>query len=586
MSNPTQTSRQIYRRLLRYIKPHWKMFAAGIAGMVILAASEAGIPALLKPVLDGTFVEKDPVYLTWAPLSLIVLFLFRGLAHIASSAAFAAISTRLMYELREEMFARLLRLPASYYDAHIAGNIISKFTYDVSQISQAGVELLNALVKDSLIVIGLLIYVFWLDWKLSLFTLILVPTVAAVAKLVGRRQRRLSKELQQSFGDLTHVVDESVRGQKVVKIHGGEDYEAKRFDHSAKQVRHQQFKLHLSSKISVPIVEFVGAIIMACVIYIGTARAEADQLTVGGFVAFFAALGLLFSPIKRLTRLTHPLQMGLAAAESVFKLIDELPEPDNGKRDINHASGKIAFENVVFRYPQAERDALGPINLDVEPQSVVALVGPSGSGKTTLAGLVPRLHEVSEGRILINNIDIRELSLQQLRQQIALVSQDVVLFNDTVAANIAYGQTVDPERINDAARKANALEFIQELPQGFDTQIGENGSRLSGGQRQRIAIARALYKDAPILILDEATSALDSESERLVQSALEKLEKGRTTLVIAHRLSTIKHADRIIVLQDGAIVESGSHEELMGKSGLYRHLYETQFADNEEHNGD
>ena len=582
-STPTgQSSREIYFRLLGYLKPHWKVFLAGILGMVILAASEAGIPALLKPVLDGTFVEKDPVYLTWAPLSLVVLFLIRGLANIASSAAFASISTRLMHTLRQEMFKRLLHLPASYYSAHITGNIVSKFTYDVSQISQAGVELLNALVKDSLIVIGLLAYIFWLDWQLSLFTLILVPTVAAIAKIVGGRQRRIAKELQQTFGDMTHTVDETIRGQKVVKIHAGQDYESKRFDEGAKRVRHNQFKLHLSSKIGVPIVEMVGAVIMACVIYIGTARAEADQLTVGGFVAFFAALGLLFSPIKRLTRLTHPLQVGLSAAESVFKLIDELPEADTGTQRINTRDVSIRFDGVVFRYPEAQHDALGPIDLEIEPRSMVALVGPSGSGKTTLADLVPRLRDPSAGRILINNIDIRELSMQTLRQHIALVSQDVVLFNDSVAANIAYGQTLDPDRVREAARQANALEFIEKLPQGLDTLIGENGTRLSGGQRQRIAIARALYKDAPILILDEATSALDSESERLVQAALEELEKGRTTLVIAHRLSTIKHADRILVLQNGTIIESGPHEELIEKNGLYRHLYETQFEKGEE----
>ena len=575
------SAKQTYSRLLTYIKPHWPIFAAGIFGMVILAATEAGIPALLKPLLDGTFVEKDPVYLAWAPISLIVLFLIRGLAQIASAAAFSAISTRMMHKLREQMFERLLILPTRYFDNHITGNIISKFTYDVSQISHAGVELLNALVKDSLTVVALLAYVFWLDWKLSLLTLALVPTVALIAKYVGRRQKHLSLGLQESFGELTHVVDESARGQKVVKIYGGQDYEASRFDQIAKLIRHQHFKLNISSKIGVPIVELVGAVIMATVIYIGTARAEEDQLTVGGFVAFFAALGLLFSPIKRLTRLTHPFQMGLAAAESVFGLIDELPEPDKGDKPLERVEGKIVFDGVTFRYPNAERDALGPIDLTVEPKSVLALVGPSGSGKTTLASLVPRLHDLASGRILIDGHDIRELSLSELRGQIALVSQDVVLFNDSVAANIAYGQPVDLERLSAAARNANALAFIEDLPQGFDTLVGENGTRLSGGQRQRIAIARALYKDAPILILDEATSALDSESERLVQEALRNLEAGRTTLVIAHRLSTIQHADCILVMNEGQIMESGDHDSLLEQGGLYKYLYETQFANKE-----
>jgi len=578
MSSEKPSSKQIYFRLLRYIRPHWKIFSVGIFGMVILAATEAGIPALLKPVLDGTFVERDPVWLTWAPLSLIILFLVRGLAQIASSAAFASISTRLMHRLREEMFKRLLHLPTSFYDREVAGNIVSKFTYDVSQISHAGVELLNALVKDSLIVIALLAYVFWLDWQLSLFTLILVPTVALVAKVISKRQRKLSRGLQESFGDMTHIVDETNRGHKVIKIFGGHDYEAERFERSAKQVRHRQFKLHLSSKIGVPIVELTGAFIMATVIYIATARAEADQLSVGEFVSFFAALGLLFSPIKRLTRLTHPLQMGLAAAESVFGLIDQLPERDQGTRPLAQGERGIRFENVSFAYANGETNALGPIDLQIEPHSMVALVGPSGSGKTTLASLLPRLYETSGGRILIDGQDIRELSLGELRGQIALVSQEVVLFNDSVAANIAYGTDADMSRIRSAAQGANALEFIEALPEGFDTNIGENGVRLSGGQRQRLAIARALLADTPILILDEATSALDSESERLVQDALRKLEAGRTTLVIAHRLSTVKHADRIVVMKDGRIVESGNHSSLLQQGGLYRQLYDTQFA--------
>lgn len=582
MIAPPKSSIQTYLRLLNYVKPHWKIFAFGVVGMVTLAATEAGIPALLKPVLDGTFVDKNPVYLTWAPASLIALFLIRGLATIASNAAFAAISTRMMHKMREEMFSRLLVLSADFYDNQSIGNIVSKFTYDVSQISKAGVQLLNTLIRDSLTVVALLAYIFWLDWQLSLFALILVPTVAAVAKYIGRRQRRLSKGLQESFGDMTHVVDESIRGQKVVKIYGGQEYEFSRFDAVAKHLRHRDFKLHLSAKLGVPIVEFIGAIIMASVIYIGTARAEESQLTVGGFVAFFAALGLLFSPVKRLTQLTHPLQTGLAAADSVFGLIDELPEADNGDKKIDQAEGRIVFENVSFQYPNAERNAIDSVDLTVEPQNMLALVGPSGSGKTTLVSLVPRLHELSSGRILIDGTDIRKLSLGQLRNQIALVSQDVVLFNDTVAANIAYGQAIDTGRIHEAARNANALEFIEDLPDGFDTLVGENGTRLSGGQRQRIAIARALYKDAPILILDEATSALDSESEQLVQEALQNLEAGRTTLVIAHRLSTVKYANKIVVMKNGAITESGSHQALMDKSGLYKHLYDTQFNDQHE----
>lgn len=341
-------------------------------------------------------------------------------------------------------------------------------------------------------------------------------------------------------------------------------------------MRHRQFKLHLSATIGVPIVEIAGAIVMASVIYIGSSRAIEDQLSVGGFVAFFAALGLLFSPIKRLTKLTHPLQRGLAAAESVFAVIDQPEEIDNGTLRLEHCEGHVRFEQVAFCYPGAETNALGPIDLDIPPRSVTALVGASGSGKTTFVNLLPRLHEVSDGRILLDGHDIRDLVRENLRQQIAFVSQDVVLFNDSVAANIAYGCTATSERIRQAAGDAGALAFIEALPHGFDTPIGENGVRLSGGQRQRLAIARALVADAPLLILDEATSALDTESEQLVQRGLERLRQGRTTLVIAHRLSTVESADRILVFREGRIVEQGTHDALMATHGVYYQLNKAQ----------
>jgi subfamily B ATP-binding cassette protein MsbA len=581
MQRSTDASHRLYLRLLGHVRPYWKPFAVGIFFMVLLALTEAGIPALLKPVLDGTFVEKDTTYLRWAPLAIIALFLVRGTASLLSELAFAEVSTRVVFDLRKQMFDRLLVMPTRYYDSYTTGTLLSKITYDVNQVTNAGTSVITIAVKDSLTVLALIAYIFWLDWQLALFIFILIPIVAAVAIVVGKRLRKLSRLLQGAQGDMTHILEESLRGHKSVKIFGGQRYERSRFEKQSNWVRRLRMKSALAGAVSVPVVELVGACIMAAVIYIGTARAVEDQLSVGGFVAFFAALGLLFSPIKRLTRINTPLQRGLAAAESIFGVLDQEGEWDTGTREWPDPRGHVVFEDVTFRYPGAEQDTLHGINVDIAPGSTVALVGTSGSGKTTLAGLIPRLHNPAAGRILVDGIDIRELPLATLRDHIALVSQDIVLFNDTVRANIAYGLTPAPddERVIEAARAAHAEEFVRELPEQYDTVVGENGVRLSGGQRQRIAIARAVLKDAPILILDEATSALDNESERLVQQALETLRRGRTTLVIAHRLTTIEGADRILVMEDGRIVEDGDHVSLLAHNGRYAALYQSDFQE-------
>jgi len=575
-SNAKHTDKEIYFRLLSYVKPHWRVFAAGIIGMILFAATEAAVPAILKPILDGTFVDKDPVYLVWAPVGLVALFAIRALATFVSSSSFAAVSTRLMYKIRDDMFTRLLHLPSSYFQQNITGNIVSKFTYDVTQISSAGVEVLTVLVKDTLIVIGLLGYLLWLDWQLSLLTLIIIPSAALVAKLLGRRQKKLSREVQGLFGDITHIVDESVKGERVVKIFNGQEDEHKRFDLTANKIRLQQFKLNLSGAIGVPIVELIGAFVLALVIYIGASRTGTD-FTVGSFVAFFAALGLLFSPIKRITRVMHPLQMGLAAANSVFQLIDEQNETDNGTQDIADSDlVSIAFNEVSFKYPGTQRNAVGPVSFNVKTGQTIALVGSSGSGKSSLISLLPRLNNPSEGNITINDVDITHTSLFNLRSLIGIVSQDVVLFNATVSENIAYGEVVEENRIKQVAKEAFAHDFINSLPDGYQTILGENGTRLSGGQRQRIAIARALYADPKILILDEATSALDTDSEASIQKALDHAKEGRANIVIAHRLSTIRDADIIYVLENGLIVESGNHDTLLNKQGRYAELYTKQ----------
>ena len=574
--NAKHSDKEIYFRLLTYVKPHWRIFSAGILGMILFAATEAAVPAILKPILDGTFVEKDPVYLVWAPVGLIALFAIRAIATLISSASFTAVSTRLMYEMRDDMFKKLLKLPSSYFKQNITGNLVSKFTYDVTQVSDAGIDVLMVIIKDTLIVIGLVGYLLWLDWQLCLLTLIMIPSAALVAKHLGKRQKKLSREVQNLFGDLTHVVDESIRGENVVKIFNGQENEHSRFDTTANKIRLNQFKLNISGAIGVPIVELIGALILALVIYIGTSRTGSD-FTVGSFVAFFAALGLLFSPIKRITKVMHPLQMGLAAANSIFTLLDERSEPDNGQKSTPISGDiEIKFDAVTFFYSNSDNRAVGPVQFIVKTGKTVALVGPSGSGKSTLISLLPRLNNPTEGKIFINGIDIESMPLKHLRSLISIVSQDTVLFNATVSENIAYGGEIIDSKVKSAAIKAFADDFIKSLPDGYATMLGENGARLSGGQRQRIAIARAIYNNPKILILDEATSALDTDSESCIQKAFESEKHEHANIVIAHRLSTIRHADTIHVFENGTIVESGTHESLIAKNGRYTRLWNQQ----------
>ena len=574
--NAKHSDKEIYFRLLTYVKPHWRIFSAGILGMILFAATEAAVPAILKPILDGTFVKKDPVYLVWAPVGLIALFAIRAIATLISSASFTAVSTRLMYEMRDDMFKKLLKLPSSYFKQNITGNLVSKFTYDVTQVSDAGIDVLMVIIKDTLIVIGLVGYLLWLDWQLSLLTLIMIPSAALVAKHLGKRQKKLSREVQNLFGDLTHVVDESIRGENVVKIFNGQENEHSRFDTTANKIRLNQFKLNISGAIGVPIVELIGALILALVIYIGTSRTGSD-FTVGSFVAFFAALGLLFSPIKRITKVMHPLQMGLAAANSIFTLLDERSEPDNGQKSTPISGDiEIKFDAVTFFYSSSDNRAVGPVQFIVKTGKTVALVGPSGSGKSTLISLLPRLNNPTEGKIFINGIDIESMPLKHLRSLISIVSQDTVLFNATVSENIAYGGEIIDSKVKSAAIKAFADDFIKSLPDGYATMLGENGARLSGGQRQRIAIARAIYNNPKILILDEATSALDTDSESCIQKAFESEKHEHANIVIAHRLSTIRHADTIHVFENGTIVESGTHESLIAKNGRYTRLWNQQ----------
>lgn len=573
------TSSRLYLRLLGYVKPYWRTFAASLLGMAVSAATEPLLPALLKPMLDGTFVHKDDTVIRFTPILILVIFFLRGIASFVGTYAIGWVGNKVVMDLREKMFARLLSLPTPYYDDHATGNLLSKLTFDVTQVTAAATNAVTVIVRDSLIIAGLLGWLLYLNWGLTMLSLIMAPVIAIIIRLLNGRMRSSSRDSQLAMGDMTQVIEESINAHKVVKLFGGQAYERGRFGERANWLRRHQMKQQAMAAINVPIVQMVAAIALSVIIYIATVQSRSDQTTVGGFLSFIAAMLMLTAPLKRLTGVSEFMQRGLAAAESVFELLDTPGEPEAGKTVLGRATGRLGFEHLSLSYRQDGRHALHDICLEIPAGQTVALVGASGSGKSTLANLVPRFYVPSAGRITLDGHDLADLTLPSLRANIALVSQEVVLFNDTVAANIAYGQMreVPEEELVAAAKAAHAMEFIADMPQGLYTLVGEKGVRLSGGQRQRIAIARAILKNAPVLILDEATSALDSESERHVQAALETLMQGRTTLVIAHRLSTIEKADRIVVLQKGEIAETGTHQELLAKGGVYAQLHRIQF---------
>ncbi len=581
-SNPVAPNGAIlYRRLLRYAFPYWKYFLFSILAMGVVAATEAGFAAWLKPMIDSIFVDRQPETTKWIALGLVGIFIIRGTASFIAEYGMSWVGREVIQKLRMEMFTHLLQLPARYFDHSTTGKLVSKVTYDVEQVSRASTNAITILVRDSLTVLFLLGYMFWISGWLAMLFLGVGPVIGLLVRYISTRFRRISRNIQDSMGEVTQTAEEVIEGQRIVKSFGGQAYEAERFARINRRNFQQQMKQTITSALSVPVVQLVAACMLALVIYLAAMDTVVNTITEGAFVSFIAALLLLLPPLKRLTNVTQSIQAGVAAADSIFTLLDTATERDDGSLHIARAIGDIEYRNVSFRYGDDKAPVLQDISFTVASGETVALVGRSGSGKSTLVNLLARFYDPTSGSILLDGRDLHEYHLKDLRAQTAVVGQEVMLFNDTLERNIAYGFSAgaDHEAIIEAARAAHALEFIEAMPEGLNTQVGERGVLLSGGQRQRIAIARALLKDAPVLILDEATSALDTESERAIQDALEVLMRNRTTLVIAHRLSTVEKADRILVLDGGRIVESGSHRELLAHEGHYAALHRMQFRD-------
>jgi subfamily B ATP-binding cassette protein MsbA len=571
---PHPSAKTLYVRLLGYVWRHWPVFLVSVVALAIYSATNTGFLAVIKKVTDQGFVHQNPKQVNLLPFWLFGLLAIRALTGFASNFSMRWIARRVVESVRREAFERLMCLPVSFFDAHSAGVVTSKLTYDTEQMANASTKVVVSVVRDTLTIIGMIGYMLYLDWRLTLIFAVTTPMMAFYLHVMTPRLRAAGRAVQESVGGMTKVVEEAVGGQRVVKIFGGGTYENQRFSEVVGVNRRMQIRLGRLSGLNSMVVEIIAAAALSWVVFYAVGKFSA-----GGFAAFVGAVLMLIAPVKSLTNLNEDVQVGIAAAQSVFGLMDTLPEDDAGTRAVARARGEIEFKHVHLKYDNAKRDALHDVSLHVQPGEKVALVGRSGGGKSSLVSLLPRFYEVQQGLILLDGVDIRAMSLAGLREQFALVSQDVILFNDTIFNNIAYGSLrgASEAQVITAAQAAYAWEFIQQMPDGLHTEIGDRGVRLSGGQRQRLAIARAILKDAPVLLLDEATSALDTESEKHVQAALDHLMQGRTTLIIAHRLSTIENADRILVMEKGEIVESGTHAELLAQAGHYAKLYQKQF---------
>jgi subfamily B ATP-binding cassette protein MsbA len=566
-----------YRRLLGYLRPHLRMFMLGVLGMAIFAATDAGWAAFVKFFLDGTFVDKDPRMVWLVPVALVGLFILRGAADFLQTYCPGLVGRKIIKTLRGQIFDRYLNLPVTFFDHQASGTLLSKLTYNTEQVATATTDSITVFIRDTLSITGLIGYLMYVNPKLTLISLVVAPLIATLIRRINLLFRRYSRRIQASMGDVTRVAKEAIEAPRVVRVFNAQDYQAGVFEQVNEHNRRSHMRLMLTKSLSNPIVQVITAVGLAAVLYMATLEAMSGTMSVGEFTSFIAALILITGPLRRLVNVAGPLQQGIAAAQSIFEVLDTPPEPAGGAVPLERAHGEVEYRDVQFNYPGVVDKVLHGVSFKARAGETVAIVGRSGSGKSTIANLLPRFYDVTAGSVLVDGRDVREYPLDRLRAQMSLVSQDVVLFNDTIRSNIAFGYVASNEQIEAAARAARVLEFAEQMPDGLDTVVGDRGVLLSGGQRQRIAIARALLRNTPILILDEATSALDTGLERQIQEQLEALMRDRTTLVIAHRLSTVEKADRILVMDGGRVVEMGTHDELLAREGQYAVLYRLQF---------
>ena len=568
-----------YRRLLSYVVPYWKAFALAIICNAAYGYIDTEFVKAFEPLLDEALFNKNMKYLMLAPLFVIVVMVIRGTVGFIAAYCMAWVGNNVVMEMRRQVFNRYLLLPAEFFDQHNTGELLSKVTYNTEQLTKSATDAVTTVVRSAAFIGYALWSMVQQSLQLTLLFLVTGPLIALLVTITTRRFRLISKRIQAAMGDITHVTQEGIESYKEIKIYGGFEHEQKSFAQVNSYNRRQAMKMEVTKALSVPIIQLLAGLGLALVLYFAVAEVIAEQLTAGQFVVMIMLMMMTLKPLKSLTSVNAIIQRSVAAAESIFDIIDQKSEPDNGSLSIDTASGRIAFENVSFKYPTADQRALKNVSFEIPAGKTIAIVGRSGSGKSTLASLLLRFYSIDSGTIKLDDFPIEDYKLTDYRQQIAFVSQHVTLFNDSIGHNIAYGNlgNTSEAEIIDAAKKAYAWEFITNLPEGLNTMIGEKGMLLSGGQRQRLAIARAILKDAPILILDEATSALDTESEKFIQQAMDSVMHDRTTIVVAHRLSTIENADSILVMDHGEIKESGTHAELLRKGGIYAGLHQMQF---------